>query len=448
MKTRIRSLLVGFATLLLAAVAAHAQPKWPGYKEADWIAKDFRFHTGEVMPQLRIHYATLGDPKNEAVLVLHGTTGSLNSMLSAGYANQMFGPGKPLDANRYFIIIPDAIGHGKSSKPSDGLRTKFPKYNYDDMVDAQYRLVKEGLGITHLRLVTGNSMGGMHTWLWGTKFPNDMDALVPMASQPSEMSSRNWILRRLIVDSITNDPAWNNGNYTTQPRSAQFASVFFAFATSGGDQALYKAAPTRGKADELLDARLRAPFTADANDTLYAWASSADYNASPNLHRIRAALLAINAADDERNPPSTGIMERELGRVKGAKYLLIPASEDTAGHGTTGNAHWYARQLGEWLATVPRGWTSAGAPATVPMPVSVQPRGVAPAPAAAAIVAVPGAPTAQMITIPGPPPVETAPAQAARNEGDPSRIRKRANPYECTAWNTAACSALLPSEKR
>jgi homoserine O-acetyltransferase len=350
---RIRSLFLAFA-LLLAAFTAHAQQPPLPVKEADWIAKDFRFHTGEVMPQLRIHYATIGDPKNDAVLILHGTTGSLQSMLSPAFAGVLFGPGQPLDASKHFIIIPDAIGHGKTSKPSDGLRTRFPKYNYHDMVDAQYRLVKEGLGIQRLRLVMGNSMGGMHAWIWGTKYPGEMDALVPMASQPSEMSSRNWIMRRLIIDSITSDPEWNNGNYTKQPRSAQFASVFYAFGTNGGDQALYKAAPTRAQADQLLDARLKAPFTADANDVLYAWASSGDYNPSPELPRIRAALLAINAADDERNPPSTGLMERELARVQGAKYLLIPASADTAGHGTTGNARWYARQLGEWLAGVPR----------------------------------------------------------------------------------------------
>jgi homoserine O-acetyltransferase len=275
-------------------------------------------------------------------------------MTSPAFAGQLFGPGQPLDATKYFLIIPDSVGHGKSSKPSDGMRASFPKYNYDDMVDAQYRLVKEGLGIRKLRLVMGNSMGGMHTWLWGTKYPDMMDALVPMACQPTEMSSRNWILRRLIVDSITNDPAWNNGNYTTQPRSAQVASVFYAFATNGGNLALYKAAPSRDKADALLDARLKASFAADANDTLYAWASSGDYNASPGLEKVTAAVLAINAADDERNPPETGIMDREIKRIRNASYLLIAASPDTAGHGTTGSARWYAKQLGDWLATVPR----------------------------------------------------------------------------------------------
>lgn len=348
-----RLLRLSIAALAWLALSAMAQG-YPGAKEASWIAKDFKFHTGEVMPELRMNYVTIGDPRGEPVLVLHGTTGSAQSMLGAGFAGEMFGPGQPLDVSRYFIIIPDSIGHGKSSKPSDGLRARFPKYNYDDMVDAQYRLVKEGLGIQHLRLVIGNSMGGMHTWLWGVKYPGEMDALVPMACQPTEMSSRNWILRRLIIDSITSDPDWNNGNYTKQPRSAQVASVFFNFATNGGDQAMFKAAPTRAQADQLLDGRLKANFTADANDLLYAWSSSGDYNPAPRLDRIEAPVLAINAADDERNPPATGVMEREMKRLKNGRYFLIPASDQTAGHGTTGSAKWWKGEFAGWLQGVPR----------------------------------------------------------------------------------------------
>ena len=348
---RLFRLAVAMCTsLALTAFAA----EFPTPKEAQWIAKDFKFHTGQVMPELRINYATIGDPKGEPVLVLHGTTGSWQSMTGPGFAGELFGAGQPLDAAKYFIIIPDSVGHGKTSKPSDGMRASFPKYNYEDMVDAQYRLVKEGLGIKHLRLVIGNSMGGMHTWIWGVKYPGEMDALAPMACQPTEMSSRNWILRRLITDSITNDPDYNNGNYTKPLRSTQFASVFFNFATNGGDQAYYKAAPTREKADAMLDARLKAPYTADANDVLYQWASSGDYNPAPGLEKIQATLLAINAADDERNPPATGIMDREMKRVKNGKYYLIPASENTAGHGTTGNARWYSRQLAELLQSAPR----------------------------------------------------------------------------------------------
>jgi homoserine O-acetyltransferase len=348
---RIKHLLAWLA-LVAFSIAAQAAD-FPVPKDASFTLKDFRFHTGQVLPELRMHYVTIGAPTGEPVLVLHGTAGSGQSMLTPAFAGELFGPGQPLDAAKYFIIIPDSLGHGKSTKPSDGMRASFPKYDYDDMVDAQHRLVREALGLKHLRLVIGNSMGGMQTWIWATKYPEAMDAAVPMACQPTEMSSRNWILRRLITDSITSDPDWNGGNYTKQPRSAQFASVFFGFATSGGNLGLYKAAPTHDKADALLDARLKAPFPADANDVLYQWGSSADYNPSPNLEKIQAAVLAINAADDERNPPETGIMDREMKRVRSGQYYLIPASEMTAGHGTTGSAKWFAKQLAEFLAKVP-----------------------------------------------------------------------------------------------
>jgi len=237
---------IAFALMPLSVSAAD----YPTPKEGQWIARDFKFHTGEVMPELRIHYTTVGDPSGQPVLVLHGTTGSAASMLTPAFAGELFGAGQPLDATKYFIIIPDSIGHGKSSKPSDGMRAQFPKYNYDDMVEAQYRLVKDGLGIRHLRLVIGNSMGGMHTWLWGMKYPDYMDALAPMASQPTAMSSRNWMMRRLITDSIRNDPNWKGGNYTDQPQAFRVANVFFGIATNGGTLAYQKMAPTRELADK------------------------------------------------------------------------------------------------------------------------------------------------------------------------------------------------------
>ena len=327
---------------------------YPAPKHATWVARDFKFHTGEVVPELRLHYTTVGEPTGEPVVVLHGTTGSAASMLTPAYAGALFGPGQPLDASKYYIILPDAIGHGRSAKPSDGQRAKFPRYNYDDMVQAQYRVVNEALGIKHVRLVTGNSMGGMHAWIWAVQHPDFMDAVAPMASQPTEMASRNWMMRRLVTDSIRNDPAWQGGNYTEQPRSAQFASVFFALATNGGTLALQKAAPTRALADSLLDARLKAPFSGDANDTLYQWDSSRDYNPAPGLERIQAQVLVINAADDERNPPETGVMANALKRVKNAKLHLIPASESTAGHGTTGRAQFYSDALRELLQIAPR----------------------------------------------------------------------------------------------
>jgi homoserine O-acetyltransferase/O-succinyltransferase len=327
---------------------------YPAPKEADWIVRDFKFHTGEVLPELRLHYTTIGEPSGPPVLVLHGTTSSAAGMLTADFAGQLFGPGQPLDAAKYYIIIPDSIGHGKSAKPSDGLKTKFPTYDYADMVDAQYRLLTEGLGLRHVRLVIGNSMGGMHTWLWGEKYPGYMDALVPMASQPTAMASRNWMLRRMLVELIRNDPEYQDGNYATQPRFLKLASVFFGIATAGGTLNYQKLAPTHDKADQLVDARLAAPMNADANDFIWAWSSSADYDAGQSLERIEASVLAINSADDERNPPESGLEQAALKRVKNGKLYLIPASDETRGHLTTGMAKFYAQQLQDLLSTAPQ----------------------------------------------------------------------------------------------
>ena len=343
---RLRMIVAFIAAFIAAPVLA---ADYPAPKQGEWIAKDFKFHTGEVTPELRLAYTTIGEPTGQPVLVLHGTTGSAASMLTPAFAGELFGAGQPLDAAKYFIIIPDAIGHGKSSKPSDGLKAKFPRYNYDDMVDAQYRLVKEGLGVNRLRLVMGNSMGGMQTWVWGVRYPEFMDALMPMAAQPTAMASRNWMLRRLIIDSIRNDPDWKEGNYTTQPKAFRTAAVFFGIATSGGTIATQKAAPTRAAADKLLDERLAAPTAADANDYLYQWESSGDYDPSAGLARIKARLLAVNAADDERNPPETGLMDNALKQVKYGRLYLIPASQETRGHGTTGMAKFYVKPLAELL---------------------------------------------------------------------------------------------------
>jgi homoserine O-acetyltransferase len=322
---------------------------YPAPKEGDWVLRDFRFHTGEVLPELRLHYLTVGALSGEPVLILHGTGGAGRNMLTAGFAGALFGPGQPLDASRYFIILPDAIGAGKSSKPSDGLRTRFPQYNYDDMVRAQYRLITEHLGVSHLRLVLGQSMGGMHTWIWGVAYPDFMDALVPLASMPVEVAGRNWMMRRMLIDLIRSDPEWNGGNYTKQPRSLQLAQVYFGIATSGGSKAVYKAAPTREKADQLLSQRFAQIRPADANDLLYQYEASRDYNPAPKLESIKAQVLAINSADDERNPPELGIMEREIKRIPHGQYVLIPASEETRGHGTTGSAKWWAKNLMQLL---------------------------------------------------------------------------------------------------
>jgi homoserine O-acetyltransferase/O-succinyltransferase len=346
------------ASLLLTAVVGSAAllaraADYPAPQSGSWVVRDFKFHTGQALPELKLHYTTVGAPTGEPVIILHGTGGAGNRMLTPAFAGALFGPGQPLDATRYFIILPDAIGAGASSKPSDGLRAAFPKYNYDDMVSAQYRLVREHFGISHVRMVLGNSMGGMQAWLWAQKYPGFMDIAVPMASMPAAMSGRNWMMRRLIIDSIRNDPEWMGGNYATQPKSLRFASVFFAVATSGGNQGLYKATPTREKADAYLDQRLNGPIPGDANDALYQWDSSRDYDATPHLERITAAILAINAADDERNPPELKLMERDLARIKNAKLHLIPGSDATSGHGTTGVASFYAKELAEILKSAP-----------------------------------------------------------------------------------------------
>lgn len=347
--------ITALGAMLAAGIAMSAQGQgYPAPREGTWTAKDFRFHTGEVIPELRLAYTTIGDPGGEPVLILHGTSGSAGSMLTPGFAGELFGPGQPLDATRYFIVIPDALGAGKSAKPSDGLRARFPAYNYDDMVHAQHRLLTEALGIRHLRLVLGNSMGGMHAWLWGTTHPDMMDALVPMACQPTEMSARNWMMRRLMIESIRRDPAYMGGDYASQPPSLRIANVFYATGTNGGTLAYQALVPTRALADRMVADRLAAPPPLDANDFLYQWESSKDYNPEPLLGQVRAPVLLVNSADDERNPPETGITERALAKVPGARLLLIPASAETRGHGTTGMAKFWKKDLEEFLATAPR----------------------------------------------------------------------------------------------
>ena len=322
---------------------------YPNQKEGVWIAKDFQFHTGETFKEVKIGYITLGDPSKPAVLILHGTAGSAKGMLGKDFGGELFQAGQPLDASKYFIIIPDAIGVGKSSKPSDGMKAQFPRYNYTDMVQGQYRLVSEGLGVKHLKLVLGNSMGGMQTWLWGTNYPGYADYLVPMASTPSAMSGRNWMMRRFISESIRRDPAWNGGNYEVQPKGAHLASVFYPFATTGGNQRLQRLAPDSDKADAIVNERLNTPLAMDANDFLYQWESSRDFNPSPDLEKIKAKVLVINSADDERNPPELGIIQKELKRVKSAELFLIPASDQTLGHSTTGQAKWWKDKLSQWM---------------------------------------------------------------------------------------------------
>lgn len=354
MNRRLICLRASIASAIALMSFAASAADYPAPKQGSWTARDFKFHTGEVMPELKLAYTTIGEPTGQPVLVLHGTGGAAGNMLTPAFAGELFGAGQPLDATKYFIILPDAVGHGKSSKPSDGLKMKFPQYNYADMVDAQHRLLTEHLGIKRLRMVIGNSMGGMETWLWASMYPRFMDIAVPMAAQPTAMAARNWMLRRMMLESIRQDPEYANGNYTKQPGSMKLASVFFAIATNGGTLNFQKQAPTRALADKVVDARLAAPMTADANDFLWQWGSSGDYDAAPNLAKIEATLLAINAADDERNPPETGLTEAAIKQVKNGRLLLIPASEQSSGHGTTGSAKFYAKQLQELLQTAPQ----------------------------------------------------------------------------------------------
>jgi homoserine O-acetyltransferase len=343
---------IGTLALALLSVPAWAGD-FPTPKEGEWIAHDFKFHTGVTLAELKLHYTTIGSPGGIPIVVLDGTGGSAKSMLAPNFAGELFGAGQPFDATKYFIIIPDALGHGASAKPSDALKANFPHYDYEDMVDAQYRLLTEGLSIRHVRLIIGNSMGGMHAWLWGERYPEYMDSLVPMASQPTAMASRNWMLRRMMLETIRNDPDYHDGNYTTQPRAMKIASVFYGIATAGGTLRYQELAPNREAADKLVDARLSAPMPADANDFVWAWGSSADYDPTPGLERIKASVLAINSADDERNPPETGVTVEALKKVKHGKLYLIPASTETSGHLTTGNAKFYAQQLREFLETAP-----------------------------------------------------------------------------------------------
>lgn len=335
-------LLLGVSVFLLAIAGSPAVAQTnPVPAQGDFIIRNFKFDSGEALPELKLHYRTFGTPKRDgtgvvrnAVLVMHGTGGSGGNFISDQFAGVLFKPGQLLDPARYFIILPDGIGHGQSSKPSDGLHARFPHYDYNDMVTAQYRLLTEGLGVNHLRLVMGTSMGGMHTWLWGEKYPDFMDALMPLASLPAQIAGRNRMMRRMVIDPIRNDPDWNNGEYKSQPRGLTTAIYTLLFMSSSPLQ-WHKQAPTRDAADRFFDDQVRRQVArTDANDMLYAFDASRDYDPAPNLESIKAPLIAINSADDQVNPPELGILEREIKRVKRGRYFLIPISDKTRGHGT------------------------------------------------------------------------------------------------------------------
>jgi homoserine O-acetyltransferase len=342
-----------FALLLSLLAASFASAAdYPAPTEGDYTIRDFKFASGETLPELRLHYRTLGKPEKDArgettnaVLITHGTTGSGAQFIRPEFAGELFGKDQPLDATKFYIVLPDGIGHGKSSKPSDGMHAKFPRYGYLDMADAQYRLLTDGLGVNHARLVMGTSMGGMHTWLWGELHPDFMDALMPLASLPTQISGRNRVWRRIIIDAIRNDPDWQSGDYEKQPPSLRTAAEMLWFMSSN-PVLRQKEAPTLAKTDEVLDKFVDGIVKADdANDVLYALEASRDYDPGPNLEKIRAPLLAINSADDLINPPELGILEREIKRVPRGRAVVIPLSDQTRGHGSHTMAAFWKDQL-------------------------------------------------------------------------------------------------------
>ena len=329
----------------------------PAPAEGSCTLKDFRVGSGETLPELRLHYTTLGAPVKDAagvvrnaVLILHGTSGDGQGFLREPFAGQLFRPGQLLDAKSHFIILPDGIGHGKSSRPSDGLHMRFPKYTYDDMVRAQHEMLTQCLGVNHLRLVTGTSMGGMHTWVWGYTYPDFMDALMPLASLPVEIAGRNRMIRKMILDAIESDPEWKKGEYKAEPRGLTQAIDFLLILVSSPLQ-WQKEAPTRAQAEAFLAAQEeRYRKTLDANDLLYQFDASRDYNPYPHLGEIRAPLYAINSADDQVNPPELGILDEAIRHVPHGRYILLPITAETRGHGTHSLPAIWGKYLGELLA--------------------------------------------------------------------------------------------------
>ncbi len=343
-----------------SAVAETISPnRWPNQTEGDFIITDFRFKDGEMLPELRQHYTTLGTAKRNAagditnaVILLHGTSSNGKAWLIPTLADELFAAGQPLDATQYFIVLPDGIGRGGSSKPSDGLKGKFPHYRYEDIIAAEHQLVTDGLGIKHLRLVMGSSMGGMHTWMWGYMYPDLMDGLIPIASQPIQISGRNWIARRVAAEAIRQDPGWNNGFYEHNPTQWTVTAPYGFLQTENVLQ-IQKMAPTRESGDDIYkrlqdEAKLR-----DANDTLWGIEAVMDYDPTPHLGEIKARLMAINSGDDEANPPQLASTEREIKRIPNAKYVLIPTSEDTHGHFTHLRAAFWKVHVAEFLKELP-----------------------------------------------------------------------------------------------
>ena len=348
---------VGNAQALTASPTSWARAGTPG----DFVMKDFAFRSGEKLPELRLHYTTLGTPQRDAsgvvrnaVLILHGTGGAGSSFLSNGYAGELFAPGKLLDSAKYFIVLPDGIGHGGSSKPSDGLHMRFPKYTYDDMVVAQHRLLTEHLKVNHLRLIMGTSMGCMHGWVWGLTYPEFMDGLAPYACVPAQIAGRNRMIRTMAMDVIRDDPAWKGGEYTSPPPGLRAAQMML-YIMSSAPLVQQTQAPTRDKADSVIRAYLDARMAStDANDFLYQFDSSRDYDPSLSLSRISAPALFINSADDQVNPPELGMAERYAAMMPRTKFILLPITPDTRGHGTHSAPRVWGSYLTAFLAALPQ----------------------------------------------------------------------------------------------
>ena len=350
-------LMLGSAPLFPSLPATAQSAKWPATTEGEYVAKNFKFRTGETLPELRLHYTTLGKPQRgangsvtNAVLILHGTGGTGGQFLQPIFAGELFNPGQLLDATRYFIILPDGIGHGKSSKPSDSLHAHFPQYDYDDMIAAHHLLLTQGLGVNHLRLVLGTSMGCMHSFVWGETYSDFMDALMPLACQPVQVAGRNRIWRKMLMDAIRNDPEWKGGDYTAQPQQGLRTALDLLLLAGSAPLYMQKSYPTRDAADKDLDDYFKARFSAlDANDLLYAVNASRNYDPSPQLEKIAAPVMYINSADDFINPPELGMAEREIKRVKNGKFVLLPISDETRGHGTHTRAAVWKQYLAELL---------------------------------------------------------------------------------------------------
>jgi len=353
----LRFFVCAFALVLLRECpAAGQQPATPAATEGDLVVKNFQFRSGESLPELRLHYTTLGKPvKNaqgrvtNAVLILHGTGGTGHQFLSPVFAGELFGPGQLLDAARYYIILPDGIGHGKSSKPSDGLHTHFPQYDYDDMIAAHHRLLA-GLGVNHLRLVLGTSMGCMHSFVWGETDPDFMDALMPLACLPMQIAGRNRIWRKMVMDAIRNDPEWRGGDYSVEPQQSLRTALDLLMIAGSAPLYWQKMYPTRDAADKELDDYFKARIAAlDANDLLYQVNASRNYDPSPQLEKIAAPVMYINSEDDFINPPELGIAEREIKKVKNGRFINLHISDETRGHGTHTRAAVWKQYLSELL---------------------------------------------------------------------------------------------------